>query len=400
MNILLLAPHPFYKERGTPIAVNILLKVLVEKKYKVDVVTYNEGVDIKYDNVNLYRIPKISGVHNIGPGFSWKKIICDFFMIFTVLKLLMHNKYNMIHAVEESVFLALCIKTILNIPYIYDMDSSLSQQIIDKKPFLKIFSLMFRFCEYLAVKHAISVVPVCAALYGTIQKYHPRRVVVLHDVSLLEGGEAMPHENLRANIERAGLLVMYVGNLESYQGIDLLLESFALVMKRMATADLVIIGGDRQDIDKYEGKARALTIEHKVHFLGPKPLACLAGYLSQADILVSPRLQGENTPMKLYSYLHSGTAVLATKLPTHTQVLNSRVSLLADATPEAFSDAMLYLMCDQQLRADLGKAGKKFIEGCYSYTSFRSKVFALFDALEKEIGLNKTTRSSVVTHSE
>ena len=28
MNILLLAPHPFYQERGTPIAVDLLLKVL------------------------------------------------------------------------------------------------------------------------------------------------------------------------------------------------------------------------------------------------------------------------------------------------------------------------------------------------------------------------------------
>jgi glycosyltransferase involved in cell wall biosynthesis len=306
----------------------------------------------------------------------------------------------MIHAVEESVFLALCIKMILNVPYIYDMDSSLPQQIIDKKPFLKVFSSLFRFCEYLAVKHAIAVVPVCEALYGMIQKYHPRRVVVLHDVSLLEDGEVRPHENLRANIGMAGLLVMYVGNLESYQGIDLLLESFALVMKKMTTADLVIIGGDRQELSKYASKARELTIEHKVHFLGPKPLAHLAGYLSQADILVSPRLQGENTPMKLYSYLHSGTAVLATKLPTHTQVLNSRVSMLADATPEAFSEAMLYLMCDQQLRAELGKAGKKFIVESYSYTSFRSKIFTLFDALEKEVGLDKTTVPSVFTHSQ
>jgi hypothetical protein len=92
--------------------------------------------------------------------------------------------------------------------------------------------------------------------------------------------------------------------------------------------------------------------------------------------------------------------VLATKLPTHTQVLNSRVALLADATPAAFSEAMLYLLCDQQLRAELGQAGKQFIEAGYSYTSFRRKVLALFDALEKEVGLDKTTGSAVFTHAQ
>ena len=37
MKILLLAPHPFYQERGTPIAVNLLLKALSERGDKIDV---------------------------------------------------------------------------------------------------------------------------------------------------------------------------------------------------------------------------------------------------------------------------------------------------------------------------------------------------------------------------
>jgi glycosyltransferase involved in cell wall biosynthesis len=395
MNILLLAPHPFYKERGTPIAVNLLLKAFAERKYKVDVVTYHEGLDVEYDNMRLHRVQKIPGVHNISPGFSWKKLLYDFMMAFTIIRLVMHNKYDVIHAVEESVFFGLCVKTLLHIPYIYDMDSSLSQQIIDKKPFLKIFTHILQFCEHLAVKHAIAVVPVCDALYDMIQKYHPRRVVVLHDVSLLGSGEASTPENLRVQGRMPGLLVMYVGNLESYQGIDLLLESFALVLQKATHPDLVIIGGDRKDINMYERKAQDLAIGHKVHILGPKPLAQLSGYLSQADILVS----GENTPMKLYSYLHSGTALLATKLPTHTQVLNSRVAMLADATPAAFSEAMLYLMRDEPLRIELGRAGKKLIEEHYSYASFRSKIFELFDVLETDLGLHQTDRTSVLHHS-
>ena len=57
MHILFLAPHPFYQERGTPIAVNLLLKAFSEKAYVVDVVTYHEGFDVEYNNVQLYRIP-------------------------------------------------------------------------------------------------------------------------------------------------------------------------------------------------------------------------------------------------------------------------------------------------------------------------------------------------------
>jgi len=34
-----------------------------------------------------------------------------------------------------------------------------------------------------------------------------------------------------------------------------------------------------------------------VHFLGPRPIAALDGLLRRADVLVSPRLKGLNTPM-------------------------------------------------------------------------------------------------------
>lgn len=189
---------------------------------------------------------------------------------------------------------------------------------------------------------------------------------------------------MRVKLEISGLLLMYVGNLQSYQGIDLLLESFALVLK-LAKVDLVIIGGDNSDIQKYQKKARCLGIDRKVHFVGPKPVEHLGVYLSQADILVSPRITGKNTPMKIYSYLDSGQAVLATALPTHTQLLDSRVALLAEPSPDKFSKAMLRLMEDETLRRKLGMAGKKLIEERFSYATFSQRLNDLFDWLQTEI---------------
>ena len=99
--------------------------------------------------------------------------------------------------------------------------------------------------------------------------------------------------------------------------------------------------------------------------------------------------------MKLYSYLHSGKALLATNLSTHTQVLNSRVAMLADPTPAAFSEAMVELIGDQRLRSELGQAGQQLIEDCYSYASFRAKIFGLFDTLEQELGMCRQAQTDV-----
>jgi glycosyltransferase involved in cell wall biosynthesis len=182
-----------------------------------------------------------------------------------------------------------------------------------------------------------------------------------------------------------GFVVMYAGNLEPYQGIDLLLQSFALAITKEKRADLVIIGGDAQGIEKYQGRSRQLGISRRVHFLGPQPLELLPAFLSEADILVSSRTKGSNTPMKVFPYLLSGKPVLATDLPTHTQVLDNNVAMLAEPSPAAFSEALLRLIRDEDTRNSLGMAGKKLAEERFSYAAFRGKVNAFLEWLEVEI---------------
>ena len=70
-----------------------------------------------------------------------------------------------------------------------------------------------------------------------------------------------------------------------------------------------------------------------MHFAGPRPVRRSAATLAQADILVSPRTLGENTPMKIYSYLASGRSILATDIGSHTQALDASCALLVRPEP-------------------------------------------------------------------
>jgi glycosyltransferase involved in cell wall biosynthesis len=231
----------------------------------------------------------------------------------------------------------------------------------EKYPFLSHFGSILRWFEKRAVKNAEVVVPVCQALANDIYKYRPKNVVLLPDVSLLNEKAAPIHQNLKLELKISETMLMYVGNLEEYQGIDLLLESLSLALKHTEKVELVIVGGDSEDIKKYQNKANKLGLNHKVRFLGAKPASELGNYLSQADVLVSPRIKGKNTPMKIYSYLDSGKPVLATDLPTHTQVLNPNISMLSKPTPEEFSKGMVSLVEDPSLRLRLGVAGKMMV---------------------------------------
>ncbi|MEM9907108.1 MAG: glycosyltransferase family 4 protein [Cyanobacteria bacterium P01_D01_bin.44] len=191
--------------------------------------------------------------------------------------------------------------------------------------------------------------------------------------------------HLRKTFKIHGPLLMYVGNLEKYQGIDLLLNSFQMTLDSEPTAHLVIIGGASTDIEKYQQKAQQLAIHQNIHFTGPRPIEHLGDYLEQADILVSPRTQGNNTPMKLYSYLDSGKALLATDLPTHTQVLNGRVAWLAQPQPGEFSQGMLTLIQRRDLRQQLGREAQALVKQQHTYEAFSTKLASLYDWLQIEL---------------
>ncbi len=385
LKILFLAPQPFYQERGSPIANDMILQVLSARGEEVNVVTYSEGVDIHYDRVNLYRIIKLPYIKNIKPGFSWQKIICDLLMFLKVVLLVSKTKYHLVHAVEESVFIALLLKIWLRIPYIYDMDSSLPEQMIEKYPRLTPIVFCFDWFEKIAVKNALVVVPVCQAIANRITRYRPRQIELIPDVSLLKSKSNQQPENLRQLLNLDGVILMYVGNLERYQGIELLLESMVLVLQQTDLANLIVIGGDTDDIIAYSQKAKQLGIEDRVHFLGPRPTNLITEYLVQADILVSPRIKGKNTPMKIYSYLDSGKAVVATDLPTHTQVMDQKVAVLAKPNPETFARALLRLIEEPELRSRLGVAGKKLIKENYTPAVFQQKLNSLYDSLKHQL---------------
>src|SRR5690606_28114812 len=124
MRILMLAPHAFYVDRGTPIDVDLLLRILSERGDIVDAVVYPEGEDRRYPNVTLHRPWAPRWARKTGPGFSLKKLVCDVFLFFRALRLLRENRYDVIHAGEEAIFFALLFKRLFGVPCIYDMDSS------------------------------------------------------------------------------------------------------------------------------------------------------------------------------------------------------------------------------------------------------------------------------------
>lgn len=385
LRILVLAPHDFYIDRGTPMDVDILVRALSARGYTMDLVTYRAGEDRDYPGLTIHRAATPAWMRPKGPGFSIRKLLSNVGLFLAARRLVKRHEYDVVHAGEEAVFLAIWFGWWKRLPYVYDMDSSVAQQMVEKMPWLKPLAPVFNWFERRAIRGALAVAPVCGALADLARDRGAAHVVTLHDISQLRPRDGHGSGWLKEGLDIDGPVVMYVGNFQPYQGVDLLLEAFATALERGCEAHLVVAGGSDDKIDEYEQRLESLGIGQRVHFIGHWPAARLGELLAEADVVTSPRTTGVNTPMKVFPYLHSGRALLATDLPTHTQILTSEVARLAPANAEGFGEAIIELIEDEELRDRLGRSGRAFVERDHVFDAHQRRVDTLYEYVEARV---------------
>ena len=324
MKILMVAPQPFFINRGTPLAVKNLCVVLGGSGHSIDLLTSHIGGGIPLPGTRIIRVGGLP-FSRMGAGFSWKKPLLDVAIALKMFVLVRSNNYDVVHCIEESAYIASIFRHWLGCPFVYDVDSSIPAQLSEKGGISAALAPLARGFETFALNKCLCAVTVCSALTEIVKRHAPGAPVFqIEDPPMID-------EQRYTELEIAGLkrelqaadrkIVLYIGNFESYQGVELLMKSFAAGGEKIFPAILVIIGGSAEDVESKRRLAKRLGIADRVKFTGLLPPEQTGIYLEAADVLVSPRLKGDNTPMKIYTYMASGTAILATDLFTHTQVL-------------------------------------------------------------------------------
>ncbi len=125
----MLAPEPFFEPRGTPFSEYHRIRALCELGYRVDLVTYPFGRDVRIPGLEIFRCPRPPFVRGVRIGPSAVKILLDLLLAVTAARLARTRRYDAIHSHEEAGVLGLWLAKRLRVPHLYDMHSSLPQQL-------------------------------------------------------------------------------------------------------------------------------------------------------------------------------------------------------------------------------------------------------------------------------
>jgi glycosyltransferase involved in cell wall biosynthesis len=378
VNILMIAPEPFFEPRGTPFSEYHRIRALLELGHTVDLVTYPFGRDVSLPGLRVFRCLRPPFVHEVRIGPSLAKVPLDLTLTVTALRRALVDRYDAVHSHEEGSFIGVLIAGMLGVPHLYDMHSSLPQQLTNfafsqSRTLRRAFSWMERF----VVRRSRVVVVICPHLEEVVRGIEPGVPAVLIENAPGSGDTPIAGSGSRIRTE-LGLaadapVILYTGTFEVYQGLDLLFDAARHVIDRRADARFVLAGGRPDQIATARVQAERAGLGEAVVFAGQRPAEEIPLFLDAADVLVSPRSTGTNTPLKIYQYLRAGRPIVATRLLTHTQVLNDDVAILTAATPEGFAAGILVALTDPQRAQAVGDGARRLADTKYSYEAYLTR---------------------------
>jgi len=375
----MIAPEPFFEPRGTPFSEFHRIRALTALGHQVDLVTYPFGESVAMAGLQVFRSLRPPLVRRVGVGPSLVKIPLDALLTLTVLRRAVSGRYDAIHSHEEGGVIGAVLAMILRVPHLYDMHSSLPQQLTNFAfTRSRLVHGLFRAVERFMIRRSRVIIVICPSLQDTVRELEPSaHVIVIENAPGSSEAEATPPQTAAVRrslgLEPSTPIVLYTGTFEAYQGLDLLFEAMVRVRAQLPNARLVLAGGKPEQVARARAQVRALGVEDVTIFAGERPAAEIPAFLSACDALVSPRSRGTNTPLKIYQYLRSGKPIVATRLLTHTQVLGDDTAILTDATPDAFGAGVLTALADRERAEAIGRAARQLAETKYSYEAYLEK---------------------------
>lgn len=391
--VLFITPQPFFVERGSPYRVRNEVSALIELGHDVTLLSYPLGNDHTIDGLVHVRPRRMPFVRDIRIGFSWPKLLLDLQQAATSVRLSALNKYDLFHGVEEAGFVAAGLSRVWRKPFIYDMHSHMSEQLT--QCVLRSGGMLHRIVERMensSIRRSGGILTVSDVISDRVRRISPDSpVVTLEDLPLaLDMRSAMVGaERLREELGLTGKKVLvYTGNFEPYQGVELMLEGLGrlLAMNPSVSNDLrlLIVGGGSKEGDRMRSmrqRARDFGVESKTIFTGDRPEGEMGSFMALASGLVSPRMAGAHTPLKVYTYMSAQKPILATRIPAHIGVLSDSNAYMGEPNPDSLARAMETLLgeLDSAAAAKRVEAAKSLVDERFSRRTFVQKLDSLYN---------------------
>lgn len=218
------------------------------------------------------------------------------------------------------------------------------------------------------------------------QGVDPARITVIPNAIDAPDYATLP--NRAAARERLGLdqkLVLgYVGALNHWRRLDLLLDAFARLAPKHPRAHLLLVG-DGPDRAAIQAGLEEKGLAARATLTGRLPHEEMPAYLSALDVAVLPHSNLYGSPMKLFEYMASACPIVAPCLPPIASIFRDEGAgvMFAELDGTALERELDALLLDDARRTALGQAARKLALSRYTWDVHAETLMRLYGTLAR-----------------
>ncbi len=356
----MIAPTGFFADYGCHVRIRGHAQALQARGHQVRIVTYPGGREVP--GLATVRPPGWRRDREMPVGSSWRKLSLDLVLALTVWQTAQRWQPHLIHAyLHEGALLGALLPLRPRRPLVFDFQGSLVGEMLDHRflapqsPLLPAWRRLERWIDQQPAAILASSQHARHLLITTFG-VPAGRVAALPDSvdpAQFRPASTFPASELQALRAQLGLpsgrpLVVYLGLLAPYQGIDLLLRAVQALQRAPLLAAgkpfFLIMGFPF--VEHYRRQAQRLGLLSDVLFTGMVPFADAPRYVALGDVAVAPKLSATEGSGKLLTYMASALPVVAFDTPVQREYLDDLgfyapagdVSALARALAQALDD--------------------------------------------------------------
>lgn len=368
MKILVVAPTPFFADRGTHIRILEEALALEKLGHKITIATYHIGRDVDLEVETKMEVRRIRRLlfwyKKLEAGPDWQKIVLDLLLIKKTLFLAGAQKPDVIHAhLHEGVLIGWIVQKILfwrNITLVCDFHGSLTKEMIS---------------------HSYLGAGLLKKIFEGVEKWIDRRgevaltsswenseeVGAIRDeeaITVLDGVNLRYYENLPSKEESKRELelpsektiVSYTGALVPNKGTDYLFQAISTVLKKNKNAYFVIAGFPIEGIAKF---VKEKGLEKDVRIISPLSYFDLPGVLNASDIAIDPKDSSTRQASgKILQYMAAGLPVVCFDRQNNREYLAEAGQYAGKISAEGLAEAIEKLLEDKQRMKTMGKISR------------------------------------------
>lgn len=385
--ILMIAPTPFFSDRGCHVQIYEQILSLQKLGHKVILSTYHNGKDMA--GVDIRRIINIPWYKKTEAGPSCHKFYLDILLLIKSFNVARKMRPDIIHGhLHEGVAIGYALKKIFGIPLLFDLQGSLTAELKAHK-FVKKNSLFYRMLyksEKLIDNMADIVVTQSQDMLNQLHSEFGVKSAYLTldgvDVEVFKPSKYNRNDVRKdLNLPLDKKIAAYLGILSPYQGVDCLIMAIPFVLRKYANAHFLIMG--YPDVDKYRNMARSLKIEQSVTFTGRIDYKDTPKYLSAGDIAIGPKYGDTEADGKIYNYMACGLPVVASDTGVHREILADKAIYAKEGDHISLADGIVELLSDENRAKYLGQEARKMAEEHFTWDNVAEKLAYCYSLITK-----------------